>query len=253
MDKLSTPAALQGSTETSLASSSKIDSLLEVDHLFICIAEEVDISVLQEAGLRCSNYTVRRGGQGTASRLILFENAYLELIFVEDEGVAAQTSQRTGIDLLARSHWQHTHCSPFGVGLRRKSNMAHLAACFQQSRIEPIPRDPQIHFATDNRVNQAEPLCFLIPDCIAFTQWLDPTSDAHQYLLTHPLGINQLTDINITIDSTRTLTPTIAMLSQSCLVSIEQGMVPLLELVFDAGKQAQRLDLRPRLPVLLRY
>jgi hypothetical protein len=253
MDNPSPLTAMQASIEATADSFPNVDSLLEVDHLFICASGEAALSVLRDIGLRCPNYTVRRVDKGTASRLVLFENAYLELICIEDEQVAAQASRQTGIDMLGRSHWQHTRFSPFGVGLRCKVDAANLTTHSKRSRAKQIQRDPSIHFASDNRVNTAEPLCFVIPNYIALTQWLDRTSDAHQYLLAHPLGVKRLTDIKITIDSARDLTPTVSMLSHSNLVEIEQGTAPLLELVFDEEGQGQRLDLRPSLPVLLRY
>lgn len=254
MDNLSLLTAMQASVDATAGSlSTVVDALLEVDHLLICVSGEAALSVLQTVGLRCPNYTARRVEQGTASRLILFENAYLELICIEDERVAAQTSRRTGIDMLGRSRWQHTRFSPFGVGLRCKLDAANLTAHSKHSRAEQIQQDSSIHFASDNRVNKAEPLCFVIPNYIALPQWLDPTSDVHQYLLTHSLGVKRLTDVKITVDSARDLTPTVSMLSHSNLIGIEQGMAPLLELVFDEEGQGQRLDLRPSLPALLRY
>lgn len=253
MDDLSPLTAMQTLLEAPAGSFPNVDSLLEVDHLFICVSGEAALSVLRDVGLRCPNYTARRVDQGTASRLILFENAYLELICIEDERVAAQTPRRTGIDMLGRSRWQHTQFSPFGVGLRCKVDAANLTAHSKRSRAKQIQQDPSIHFASDNRANKAEPLCFVIPNSIALTQWLDRTSDAHQYLLAHPLGVKQLTDIKITIDSVKNLTSTVSMLCHSNLVEIGQGMAPLLELVFDEGGQGQCLDLRPSLPVLLRY
>ncbi|MEH2049423.1 hypothetical protein [Nostoc sp.] len=45
-----------------------------------------------------------------------------------------------------------------------------------------------ISFAAENLVNQQEPFCFIIPDSITLTAWLDPSLTAHQKLISHPLG-----------------------------------------------------------------
>lgn len=79
--------------------------LLEVDHILVHTPKgAASVSVLQELGLHCSNHLVRRVEQGTASKIIFFENTYLELIWIEDEHTAQQQTVRTGIDTLARVH-----------------------------------------------------------------------------------------------------------------------------------------------------
>lgn len=101
--------------------------VLEVDHIFVyTLKGAASASVLQELGFHCSNHLLRRVEQGTASKIIFFENTYLELIWIEDEHAAQQQAVQTGIDTLARVRWQHTGASPFGIGLRGFSKTAEL-------------------------------------------------------------------------------------------------------------------------------
>lgn len=231
------------------------DFLLEVDHIFICATESLQgVAVLQEFGLYCHELTVRRAGQGTASTIVFFENTYLELISIEDENTVEQYAARTGIDFLARAHWQQTTgVSPFGIGLRGKPKTAELMPDDGQHWAEETRLDVFTHFAAENLASLEEPICFVIPETLALTTWLDLSCEAHQRLISHPLGVRKLTGIKIIVNSDKELTDAISLLSENGVVAIEQGRSPLLELTFDGGTRGQILDARPMLPILLKY
>ena len=230
------------------------DFFLEVDHIFICTTKDAEsISVLQELGLHCSNQAVQHFKQGTASKIIFFENTYLELIWIEDKHLVEQQSVHTGVHTLIRLHGQHTRASPFGVGLRRKFNHGNLRFHSNLYWSEWMRSQMSISFAAENLVNQEEPFCFMIPDSIALTAWLDPSLTAHQKLISHPLGVKKLTSVKITINSDKHLTDAISLLSTHSAVAIERGESPLLELTFDEGIREKNLDARPILPILLKY
>jgi UTP-glucose-1-phosphate uridylyltransferase len=110
-----------------------------------------------------------------------------------------------------------------------------------------------ISFAAENLVNQEEPFCFMIPDSIALTAWLEPSLTAHQQLISHPLGVKKLTSVKITINSDKHLTDAMSLLCTHSAVAIERGESPLLELTFDEGIREKNLDTRPILLILLKY
>lgn len=231
------------------------DFLLEIDHIFVCTPAGGPVaSVLQDLGLYCSGETARHAGQGTASNVIFFENAYLELIWIEDANAVEQTAAQTGLDLLARTDWQQTRASPFGVALRCKPGSEHpTGPCARNYWAEWMRPDTVIHFAADNLASVSEPVCFVIPELMALTSRLDSTLKAHQQLLSHPLGVKQLTEVKITVTSNAELTNTVSMLLGNEVLTLARGLSPLLELTFDGGVQAQVLDARPALPILLKY
>ncbi len=238
-----------------------VDDFLEVDHIFICTTKEAQsISVLQELGLYCSNQPVQHVKHGTASKIIFFENTYLELIWIEDKHLVEQQSVQTGIQTLTRLHGQHSGASPFGVGLRRKLDRSKLVSDSSLYWAESrrclgwaTPTHKSISFAAENFVNQQEPFCFIIPDSIALTAWLDPSLTAHQQLISHPLGIKKLTSVKITINSDKDLTDAMSLVCTNSAITIERGESPLLELTFDEGIREKKLDARPILPILLKY
>lgn len=226
------------------------DLLLEVDHLVVYVTQgATSVSVLQEFGLHCSSRTVQRPEQGTASQIIFFENAYLELIWIEDEQAVEEYTARTGIDILERTRWQQNRASPFGVGLRCESDTVDQKKYWAEWMRSHI----YINLAAENVANVEEPLCFVIPDSIALTTWLDRSLEAHQQLISHPLGVRTLTSVKITINSDKELTNSVSLLERNGIVAIERGIAPLLELTFDGGTKEKILDARPMLPIRLMY
>lgn len=226
---------------------------LEVDHISIFAAQGWrGVAVLQEFGFYCYGQTVQRVEQGTASTIIFFENSYLELISIEDENAVKQYVTRTGIDILARAHSEQTGASPFGLSLRNKSDIVELMQQDETSTEEMRSNTP-IHFAADNVANVAEPLCFVIPDSLALTSWLDSSREAHQRLTTHPLGVKELTGIRIIVNSDKKLSAAATLLSHMGIVDSKRGTAPLLELTFDHGKNGKIIDARPMLPILLKH
>jgi len=229
-------------------------SLLEIDHVLLYLADgQLGASVLEELGFTVSAHTIGNTNQGTASRSIFFENAYIELIWIEDEDAAEQYGTQTGVDILNRTHWQQTGASPFGISLRHRSTLTALKSCSRQPRAEPIQCNTFISFSAENLASTAEPLCFLIPERLALTNWLDLSLEVHQQLVAHPLGVKKLTDVKITITGEQDLSDTPAYLAESGIITIERGISPLLELTFDHGYTGKLLDARPVLSVLIKY
>jgi len=228
-------------------------SLLEIDHILLYLTDgQLGASVLEELGFTVSAHTIGNANQGTASKLIFFENAYIELIWIEDEDAAEQYGTQTGADILNRTRWQQTRASPFGISLRHRSNLTALQSYSRQPWAESIQFNTLISFSAENLASTAEPLCFLIPEQLALTNWLDLSSEFHQRLVAHPLGVKTLTDVKFTITGEQDLSETPAYLAESGIITIERGISPLLELTFDHGYTGKLLDARPVLPVLIK-
>jgi len=95
---------------------------LELDHIFVFVdAAETKpgggvFERLAAFGLEPS-FARRHVGQGTANLCYALDNAYLELLFVADEGeLKASSLNRAGF--AARAAWRQTGASPFGMACR---------------------------------------------------------------------------------------------------------------------------------------
>ena len=229
--------------------------LLEVDHLVIYTADPIAaISILQELGLHSSNQIVRREQQGTASTLFFFENSYLEIVWIEEHQKVRQYRAQTGIDILSRADWKQTGASPFALGLRQTTNPSLFAyRDGENGTPQWLNLDGWVNFASDNLATLSEPICYSIPNLMALTTWLDYSCEEHQQLITHPLNIKKLTDIQITLTQHNFSTQAVSLLELHNLLSIKRGTTPQLALTFDHHTQGQYIDVRPILPLVLKY
>jgi len=90
---------------------------LELDHIFFFVRPGGrEAGALARAGLR-EAYRRRHPGQGTANVCYAFDNAFLELLWVEDwDEITSPAVART--KLAERAEWQSYRASPFGIAVR---------------------------------------------------------------------------------------------------------------------------------------
>lgn len=229
------------------------ETLLQIDHIFICLETAPDKLFLKEKGLICTDNVTFHPQQGTASSLIFFENTYIELIWVEDEMMAEIYAMRSGIDFTARSYSPEKTTSPFGIALHQKPNVVH-PEYGSSSSLNHQPSEQFINFAASNLAAQTEPLCFMIPESVSLSTIFNPLLEAHRKLINHPLGIRKLTNTSIKMRKSGFLTNPISMLQRDGIIEIEQNSSPLLELTFDYGVQRENIDLQSiGIPIVLKY
>ncbi len=125
-DLKSTLAALLFLAATLPASAIAQEPVLELDHVFIVVppggAEAIE--ALRQSGITVDTEVIRHEGQGTASVSALFENAYIELLWV-DSSVAVDSAHYLDIIAFRRAAaWRETGSSPFGIGLHLLSGDA---------------------------------------------------------------------------------------------------------------------------------
>jgi hypothetical protein len=238
------------------------DFPLERDHIFVWVSEGApEAAALEKLGLQTDRRINKHTGQGTSSIVFYFENAYLELIWVDDEDVAAKKDNEAGsgaAHMVERARWRETGASPFGVGLHRRAG-ATGAIPFPTRKYwaEWMKPDTFIEFAT-SASNAGEPLCFVVPESIAVPppEKLRPLLESRpelRKLFAHPLGARELTGVKITVSGVSRLSTTASLLSKNGIATIEKGKAPELELTFDGGSRGKSLDARPTLPITLKY
>ena len=228
--------------------------LLEIDHMFVCIESAPDKLLLEQMGLLCSEYSLSRPEQGIASSLIFFENSYIELIWVEDEATAEIYAMRSGIDFFARTHWKKYCISPFGLALHQKTDIVDPEIFYSKNLTDFQKLEKFINFAASNLAEQVEPLCFIIPESLSLQALFNPSIDSHRQLVNHPLAIEKLTNIRVSIEKLGNLTNPLLMLERDGIIEIERNSFPLLELTFDYGRHRNNLDLRGiGIPIILKY
>jgi hypothetical protein len=232
---------------------------LERDHIFIWVSPGApEAATLQKMGLHTDGTVHKHVGQGTSSKVFIFENAYLELIWVDESEVARRKSQDMGTDLLARVAWRQTGASPFGIGLHnRAAGGSDLPFPTKKYWAEWMKPDTFILIA-ESSVDLKEPFYFVVPDYLAvpsaeqLKQLLDSQPE-YRRNFTHALGVRRLTGIQIMSNQAGKFSNTASMLSKNGVVVIKRGKSTHAELTFDGGSQRKAVDVRPTLPLILKY
>lgn len=143
------------------------EPLMELDHFFFIVAKERVEGLcrqLQEAGLR-ETYRRRHVGQGTSNVCYAFDNAFFELLWVEDEEEAEHEDiQRCRF--VARASGE---CCPFGIAWR-PSPRAAMPTPTYAFRPPYVPPNKAIMVSCDSD-DASQPLMFTFPGSTAPIAW----------------------------------------------------------------------------------
>lgn len=217
----------------------------ELDHVFI--VTEPDAAVgdrLVELGLLEGSPNVHPG-QGTANRRFFFGNAMLELIYVTDEA-EARSPLVTPTRLWERSRWRQTAACPFGLCLRATNDDVPPFTTFDY-RPPYLPDGAAIPIARGTMA--IEPMLFINP----FSRRPDNIPLEQQEPLDHPLGVREITGIHIVSAGCELPSDSLRAVQQLGIATFSQDVGHLLELTFDEGVHSSSADLRPDLPLVLRW
>jgi hypothetical protein len=219
---------------------------LEFDHLFVCTSRGApEADELVRAGF-AEGTPNAHAGQGTACRRFFFRNAYLELLWVRDEAEArGAPAERTR--LWERSRAAETGYSPFGVALRSPSDGETDDLPFETWAYRPAFLPAPLHVDVAESRTPAEPLVFRIPG-----RRPDAYDAARAQPLAHDSGAREITSIAITLAHAAD-SPALEAVERAGVVTFRQGLLPLAEVVFDGGRHGLGIDLRPGLPLVLRW
>ena len=220
---------------------------MEFDHLFVSTsrgAPEADELVRAGFAEGTSN---AHPGQGTACRRFFFRNAYLELLWVRDEAEArSHPVDRTR--LWERWRSGETGYSPFGIGLRSPSQGDGSAELpFETWAYRPAYLPAPLHIDVAESRSPAEPLIFRIPG-----RRPDAYDAERAQPLVHDSGAEEITSITITL-SHMGASPLLEAVERAGVVTFCPGPSPLAEVVLDGWRHGLGLDLRPGLPLVVRW
>jgi hypothetical protein len=138
---------------------------LQLDHLFCFIEPDgTDVARLEALGFQVT-YRRAHVGQGTANACFVFENAYLELLWVDSEE-AARSSPIARTRLWERSRWRHGDGCPFGIAWRGELDSARTWPFTPPY----LPAGVAISVAVDSDDAQ-QPMMFSFPGSQAPSQW----------------------------------------------------------------------------------
>ena len=224
---------------------------VELDHVYVVVSPGADaeIAALRSAGLHVFAEPRRHDGQGTASVSAYFENAYLELIWVDSTVAVSPEHAETHRWFRAAAAWRRNGRSPFGIGLHRMAG--DTAALPVPVRREAAPwidsiaayellQQPSDTFAAD---------FFVVPAKAAVPRWMPRFRERSPEALRHPGGGREITLVRIHGPGAHR--PAALPALEPARVEFVRAADVLLEVVLDGGTNGRRTDLRPALPLVL--
>jgi hypothetical protein len=219
---------------------------LLLDHVWIAVTPGApERALLEEVGFRIAPTVNHHAGQGTSSVTVELGDEFLELIYPDDA-----VSVSPGLEVAAekfrnKSAWRETGFSPFGIGVRRTA-AAPASFPFETWKVTAdwMPAGAAIEMLTPKEMPRA-PSLFIPPPHPG--EVIDPA------LSLHPNGARHLTAVRVVAPSADALPPAARYLGACRVAAFDLGPEWLVEVTLDDGKQRVQRDLRPELPLILRY
>ncbi len=211
----------------------------ELDHVFVAASPGApEMRILAEAGF-LEGPDHDHPGQGTASRGIFFENAYLELIWLTDPGVARSPAIRR--TRLADRIDPGCPGNPLGFGLRSPEHPLPPAPFATWPYRPPyLPVDASFAVSISSEII-GEPFLFVLPWARA-PSWKVPP---------HPNGARRMT--RVTLVHPAPVSDELKAFLDLGSVSWEDGSEPAVRMELDRGRGGRELDTRPHLPLAVRW
>ena len=220
---------------------------LVLHHVFVCVSPDApEAALLDRFGLVRGSGT-RHAGQGTWNIRYFFQNAYLELIWVDDPDEAGSPLVRpTGLP--ERCRWRETGASPFGIALCRREGTDEPPPFTTWSYRPPyLPEGASIEIA-DSGGDFAQPRVFIVPFAAP-----PNTAPRDSEPGDHPSGVKRITGMRVTIATDSHLSNAIRFLVDGGIASATRGPAPHLELLFDDGGGERVALFEPQLPLTFRW
>ena len=215
--------------------------MIELDHVIVfCSRGAPEATVLRDRGLLDSSGQAH-AGQGTANRRFAFANAYLELLWVEDENEArSMAAART--QLWERWQGRTSGLCPFGLAFRPGEDGAEPPFPTWSYRPAYLPADLSIEMGIG--VRPTEPLLVYLP--FARRDRLRAVEPAGG-----SAGVREMVGVRLHLPAGDRPSDSLRGLAATGLVSLASAPEYLAELAF-LGEPAVAIDLRPQLPLVFR-
>ncbi len=231
---------------------------IEIDRILIFVETISEVEAFRELNFYHFEFTYRSLEQGTISNIFFLGNMALELIRIENLALATKYSTRTNMDIIARTRWRKNQALPLGLVLRYVASQQPKSRRRDRNtdgqKINWVQADSEINFSSENLQELNEPACYIVSPSLTCERLLDKTSALKQRLLAHQSKTSKLTSIQITLNTSKPLTKTAALISTLNLIEIKQGNYPKLKLEFDQGCQQQLfLATSSTIPMIISY
>lgn len=225
----------------------------ELDHVILFVSPGApERAALERAGLHIAPAANRHDGQGTASVTVEFENGFLELMWPDDSVPIAPERQEGARKFRQKSAWRTTGWSPVGIGIRRAPQTPDkLPFATWSIRTEWMPPGATLEIITP-KADVLAPAISVVPRIMAVAEGT-PADAERAKAIAHPLGARRITALRLVEPPREDPDNPTRILTRYGIAKVEPGKEWLVELTLDGGSKGKVQDLRPELPLLIRY
>ena len=215
---------------------------VELDHIFVmCDVGAPELAALEAIGLDGPPRRSTHAGQGTANACVVFENAFLELLWAHDES-EARSPVTAPTRLWDRWAARRAGASPFGIGLRPAAPGAAPPFATWPYRPSTMPAGLSIDMATDTPLGEPE---------LFFLATARGRPDFRELAARHAAAVGPLTSVTIELPGAASLSPACAAVQAAGVVLFAPAARHALRLGFGTRAAGRSADLRPTLPITL--
>jgi len=208
-------------------------------------------AALERAGLKIASAVNRHDGQGTASVTVEFENGFLELLWPDASVPVSPEREEGARKFRQKSAWRTTGWSPVGIGIRRAPNGPDkLPFATWPIRTDWMPPGAAIEMVTP-KADLLAPSIFVVPRVMAVAEGSQADAERAK-AIDHPLGAHRLTALRLVEPPRDDPDDPAQLLARLGLAKVERGKEWLVEITL-GGRKGQVRDLRPELPLVVRY
>lgn len=196
-------------------------------HVFVFVDDRAAAQAALDASGLAESFRRSHDGQGTANICACFDNAYLELLWPEDQTELASVSvARTR--LAERSRWRESGASPFGIGLRGR-----LPFPTWDYRPPYLPEGVAIPVALGSE-DPRQPFLFRSPAEARPDQWTDGRAGERQAAL----GLKEITGLHL--DLPVGASPAMRTLAEKGFLTLKPAVRPRMVLTISRTNGGQR-------------
>ncbi|HEX6252211.1 MAG TPA: VOC family protein [Gemmatimonadaceae bacterium] len=220
---------------------------VEPDHVFVFVSTggEAEAEALRALGFRMDSGVMQHAGGGTASRSAVFENFYVELIWVDSTVGVSERSRERFAEMQRAAAWRSTGVSPFGLGLRKVEGPDEFGVPTTSYTEDWMLAGTSITVLKQASEPQAFDI-FVVPSYMALPAWIEQVAE----LGLHANGARRVSALEIRGPQVHQ-PEAIRALSISS-VRVTEASEPLLVLELDDRRAGETHDLRPLIPVVIR-
>jgi hypothetical protein len=224
---------------------------LELDHVYIVVEPPParGVEALRRVGVVFDTTIQHHSGEGTASMAAFFDNAYLELIWVDSATAVDSAHVADLADFRRAANWRESGASPFGLGLHFLAGRAAELPIPTRREAAPHLGPNEFYLVLRGRDESKAADVFVVPPIAAVTTWLDRYRARRPEVFSHPLGAHRIT--RVTLRGSPPNRPRAMDLDVRPIV-FEPSPTQYVILQLDGGLQGREVDLRPVLPLVLR-